>query len=145
MDNQTTNKQSFLGSGWAFPITFSVGNLELNLTQYEKNVNDSIDIILKTNRGERCLEPSFGTGLSQFLFRKMDETLKGEIIDAVESSLLNYEPRIDVKMVDVTYSEEHKGTVLINIEYVYSKTNTRHNYIFPFYLKEGTSLNHNIK
>ena len=145
MDNIETKGKDYLGSGWAFPITFSMGNLELNLTQYEKNINDSIDIILQTNKGERCLEPKFGTGLSQFLFRKMDETLKGEIIDAVKTSLLYNEPRIDVKIVDVVYSEEERGTVLINIEYVYNKTNTRHNYIFPFYLTEGTNLNHNMK
>ena len=75
----------------------------------------------------------------------MDETLKGEIIDAIESSLLHNEPRIDVENVEVTYSEEHRGTVIIDIAYVYSKTNTRHNYVFPFYVNEGTNLNHTMK
>ncbi|NQY29151.1 MAG: GPW/gp25 family protein [Flavobacteriaceae bacterium] len=145
MDSIGTKEKGYLGSGWAFPITFSIGNLELNLTQYEKNVNDSIDIILQTNKGERCLEPDFGTGLSQFLFKKMDETLKGEIIDAIESSLLHNEPRINVENIEVTYSEEHRGTVIIDIAYVYSKTNTRHNYVFPFYVNEGTNLNHTMK
>ena len=140
MGKKARHKKEFLGSGWAFPISFSKGNLEVRLTQYEQNINDSINILLKTNRGERCLEPYYGAALRQFMFRKMDETLKGEIIDEVESALLHNEPRIEVKNVEVTYSEEHKGTVFIHIEYEYTKTNTRHNYIFPFYLNEGTSL-----
>jgi phage baseplate assembly protein W len=89
VDNQLSKQPgSFYGSGWSFPVTFSVGNYQLDLTSYEANVNDSIDIILQTNKGERCLEPQFGSGLQQFFFRKLDETLKGEMIDAVKNALL---------------------------------------------------------
>jgi len=136
------NKQenSYLGSGWSFPVTFSVGNYELNLTSYESNINDSIDIILQTRMGERILESRFGSGLQQFIFRKMDESLKGEIADTVKTSLLHNEPRITVKEVDVEYPDLRNGVVSITITYVYNQTNTRHNYVFPFYLKEGTNL-----
>ena len=71
----------------------------------------------------------------------MDDTLKGEIIDAVETSLLDNEPRITVESVDVVFSDIESGAVEVYIDYIYNQTNTRHNYVFPFYLKEGTSLN----
>lgn len=134
------HEDSYLGSGWAFPVTFSVGNYRLNLTSYELNINNSIDIILKTRMGERILEPGFGSGLQQFIFRKMDESLKGDIIDAVKTSLLHNEPRITVKDVEVNFPDLQTGLVEITIIYVYNQTNTRHNYVFPFYLKEGTNL-----
>ena len=141
MDNQIKqHEHSYLGSGWAFPVTFSVGNYRLNLTAYESNINDSIDIILKTRMGERILEPGFGSGLQQFIFRKMDESLKGEIADTIKSSLLQNEPRISVKEVEVDFPDLQTGLVMIKIFYVYNQTNTRHNYVFPFYLKEGTNL-----
>ncbi|MBI3134481.1 MAG: GPW/gp25 family protein [Bacteroidetes bacterium] len=141
MDRQLSNRaNSFLGSGWSFPVTFSVGNFELNLTSYEDNINDSIDLILLTRQGERCMEPGFGSGLQQFFFRKMDETLKGEISDAVMTSLLHNEPRISVQDVEVEYTDMQKGIVSIEITYVYNQTNTRHNYVFPFHLNEGTNL-----
>ncbi|NQY07943.1 MAG: GPW/gp25 family protein [Flavobacteriales bacterium] len=140
MGNSTTNNQNFLGSGWAFPITFSSGNLELKLTQFEENIRDSIDVILKTNLGERCLEPQFGTPLKQFFFKVMNQSLKGEIIDVIKFSLLEHEPRISVKEVTANYDSDQPGTVLVSIEYVYIKTNTRHNYVFPFYIKEATNL-----
>ena len=134
------NGSEFLGSGWAFPVTFSAGNGQLNLTQYEDNINDSIDVILQTIRGERNLDPDFGSGLQQFFFRKMDHTLKGEIKDAIEYALLINEPRITVKNVSVEFVNLSKGTIKINIEYIYNQTNTRHNYVFPFHINEGTNL-----
>lgn len=141
MDKQLSNREnSFLGSGWSFPIGFSSGNLKLNVSSYEDNINDSIDLILMTKKGERCMEPQFGSGLQQFFFRKMDETLKGEIADAVKSSLLQNEPRIAVKEVNVDFTDVSSGLVAIEVIYVYNQTNTRHNYVFPFHLKEGTNL-----
>lgn len=141
MGNTITKlENNFLGSGWSFPVTFSAGNFQLNTTSYEDNINDSIDIILQTNKGERCMEPQFGSGLQQFFFRKMDETLKGEIRDAVKTSLLQNEPRITVKDVTVSFTDIQNGIIEIGITYVYNQVNTRHNYVFPFHLNEGTNL-----
>ena len=134
------HENNYLGSGWSFPVTFTAGNYQLNLSSYESNINDSIDIILQTRMGDRILEPRFGTGLQQFIFRKMDESLKGEIADVVKMSLLHNEPRITVKEVEVEFPDVRKGLVSICIKYVYNQTNTRHNYVFPFHLKEGTNL-----
>jgi uncharacterized protein len=133
-------ENNFLGSGWAFPITFSKGNLLVSVSSYENNINNSIDIILKTHKGERNLEPQFGSGLQKFFFRKMDSTLKGEITEAVKYSLLLNEPRISVKDVVVEYTDLLEGLVEITVIYVYNQTNTRHNYVFPFHIKEGTNL-----
>ena len=112
----------------------------MKLTSYEDNINESINAILLTKKGERCLEPQFGSGLQQFFFRKMDATLKGEIKDAVKVSLLQNEPRITVMNVDVDFADLQNGLVEIAITYEYNQTNTRHNYVFPFYLNEGTNL-----
>lgn len=142
MDKQLLNKptRQFLGSGWSFPVSFSAGNYQVNLTAYEDNINNSINTILMTRRGERCMEPQFGSGLQQFFFRKMDATLKGEIIDAVKTSLLHNEPRITVLSVAVNYADMLNGFIDIVINYKYNQTNTRHNYVFPFHIKEGTNL-----
>jgi uncharacterized protein len=138
--DKTKQENHFLGSGWAFPVTFSEGNHLLSLTGFEQNVNESIRIVLLTNNGERCLNPGFGSGLQQFFFRKMDETLKGEIIDAVKFALMSNEPRITVQEVTAVYADIQLGLIEIRILYVFNQTNTRHNYVFPFYIKEGTNL-----
>lgn len=130
----------FLGSGWSFPVTFSGGNFQLITTKYESNINDSIRAILTTRKGERNMAPQFGSGLQQFFFKKIDQTLKGEIKDAVESSLLDNEPRITVENVEVNITDMIKGRVDIEISYIYNQTNTRHNCVCPFHINEGTNL-----
>ncbi|HEU4719677.1 MAG TPA: GPW/gp25 family protein [Bacteroidia bacterium] len=141
MDRQLSKQENnFLGAGWAFPVAFSNGNYQVDSSSYEKNINDSIDIILQTKNGERAFDPQFGSGLQQFFFKKMDETLKGEIQDAVEAALLLNEPRITVQSVAVEYADIQDGLVEITIVYIYNQTNTRHNYVFPFHLNEGTNL-----
>lgn len=131
---------SFLGSGWSFPVVFSDANYQLNLTAGEDNINEAIDLVLMTRMGERCYQPQFGSGLQRFFFRNMDETLKGEIADAVKMSLLHNEPRITVNEVSVNFTDLQSGHAEIRIGYACNKTNTRHNHVFPFHLKEGTNI-----
>lgn len=141
MDKQFVKQEKqFLGSGWAFPVTFTLGNYELNLSAFEDNVNHSIEAILKTRMGERCMECDFGSGVQQYFFRTMDATLQGEITDAVKAALLNNEPRITVKDVKVNFTDPANGLTEVEITYIYNQTNSRHNYVFPFHIKEGTNL-----
>jgi phage baseplate assembly protein W len=140
VDNQLSKQASHLGSGWAFPVTFSAGNYQLQLSSYAENVNDSIHSILMTRMGERAMEPQFGSGLQQFFFRTMDDTLKGEIIDAIKVSLLHNEPRITVISVSADFIDLLTGLTEVTVTYMYNQANTRHNYVFPFHIKEGTNL-----
>ncbi|CAD0007539.1 MAG TPA: GPW/gp25 family protein [Flavobacterium sp.] len=141
MDKIADKKENvFLGSGWAFPVSFSAGNHQVNISANETNINESINIILNTRKGERTLESNFGSGLQQFMFRKIDNTLKGEIVETIQFSLLRYEPRIIVQEVRVAATDLINGVVEILIIYIYAQTNTRHNYVFPFHLNEGTNL-----
>ncbi len=132
--------KEFLGSGWAFPVTFSSGNYHMITSQYEGNIEDAINVIMQTHFGERPLSPNFGSGLQQYFFKKMNTSLKSEIKNTVEKSLLDNEPRIKVLDVEVIFADFSEGLVEITIDYVYNQTNTRHNYVYPFYVKEGTNL-----
>jgi phage baseplate assembly protein W len=140
VDKQKIIQKEFLGSGWSFPVTFSAGNHQVQLTKYEDNINEMIDLIMQTTFGERPFEPQFGSGLQTFFFKEMRPTLQGEIRDAVKSALLDNEPRIKVLNVDVVFADLLNGLVEITISYMYNETNTRHNYVYPFYIKEGTNL-----
>lgn len=134
------NENHFWGSGWSNPPVFEVGNYKLELLDKVNNINSCIDVLLQTKKGDRIMNPYFGSGLNTFLFRNMDSTLKGEIIEAVKMSLLKNEPRITVTEVDVDFVNEQEGEIAISIVYEVNKTNTRHNHVFPFNIKEGTQL-----
>ena len=134
------NDSSFLGSGWSFPPTFEVGNYQLNMSHKQNNINQSIDIILQTPQGERSIMPLFGSTLHSFLFKNMTTLLQNEIIDAVKSALLDYEPRITVDNVVLEVISGEQYGVAIQIYYTVKKTNSRYNHVYPFIQNEATNV-----
>jgi phage baseplate assembly protein W len=131
---------SFLGTGWSFPPTFEVNNYRLNMTHKQDNISQSIDLILQTNQGERSLMPQFGSSLRSFLFRPFDAPLQNEIIAAVKSALLEYEPRIIVNNVILEPLTGNLSGVAIYIDYTLKITNSRFNHVYPFVLNDATNL-----
>ncbi len=130
---------SFLGTGWSFPPTFEVSNYQLNMTHEQHNINQSIDLILQTNQGERSLMPLFGSPLRHFLFKSLNAPLQNEIINAVKIALLEHEPRISVNNVRLEPLTEQSG-VSIYIDYTIRLTNSRFNHVYPFVLNDATNL-----
>lgn len=130
----------FLGSGWAFPVSFSTATYRVATNSSIANINDNIRIVMLTVLGERVFQPLFGSGLQEYQFNKIDATLKGALASATKKALLNGEPRISVLSVEVKVTDIAAGTVDISITYVCNQTNTRHNYVFPYHLNEGTNL-----
>ncbi len=133
----------FLGSGWSFPPTFSMGNHQLTMTSQQRNINQSIDLILNTRCGDRSLDPDFGTRLHTLVFTNYNRMVHDEIIDTVTSALRSFEPRIKVLQVTVVPRDAAETQIDITVDYLIKNTNTRHNHVYPFALNEATQLNVN--
>ena len=126
--------QKFLGTGWAFPIKVNSRG-GLSYSQHEKDIEESIYIILATSKGERIMRPDFGCGIHDFVFSPADEFTMQSIKKRVEEAHRDWEPRIDLMGVDVSPVERNR--LIINIEYRVRSTNTFYNLVYPFYLEEG--------
>jgi phage baseplate assembly protein W len=123
----------FIGRGWAFPIrTDATGSIAL--VSHERELEESIGLILGTAFGERPMRPEFGCGIHEYVFAPADATTAGRIGYEVRASLERWEPRVDVIDVIVSSHDEQPGTLFIDIEYVERQTNDRRNLVFPFYL-----------
>lgn len=133
------NDNTFLGQGWAFPPTFDNVFYGAGLTAGVDNINQSIDLLLKTPKGSRSVMPNFGSNLSAFVFQRMTAAQQQELIQSVERTLLNFEPRIKVLEVTVAMSSD-AATAFVNIVYLIIQTNARHNHVFPFSVIEATNL-----
>jgi phage baseplate assembly protein W len=138
--NNQEKQSSFLGAGWSFPPNFNKGNHQLTISSKNSNIKQSIDIILQTPTGTRNTNPEFGCELNRFLFSRFDASLAAEIINCVQTALLDYEPRIKVESVEVNTANDSDVTLLIGINYKIKMTNSRDNHIFPFYLNEASNL-----
>jgi phage baseplate assembly protein W len=63
------------------------------------------------------------------------------MVDKIKTAILYYEPRIDVKKIDMVEDEMLEGKILIEIEYIVRSTNSRLNFVYPFYKGEATEVN----
>lgn len=134
------NKLAFLGRGLGFPPTFDKQKKDVEMIDGELDIKQSLEIILSTEPGERILEPDFGCNLQQMLFENLNLTMVSLMEDIVETALIFHEPRIEVNSVTIETDEVLGGKVLIKVDYTIPSTNSRFNFVFPFYLEEGTDL-----
>ncbi|HEX2059902.1 MAG TPA: GPW/gp25 family protein [Thermoanaerobaculia bacterium] len=131
-------EKTFLGTGWVFPPTFSRRTGSVDTVGGDLDIHESLAILFSTSIGERVMLPTYGTDLWRLVFGTMTVTLQTEIGGAVRQAILMWEPRIDVLEVNVQADPSLGGTVLVEIDYVVRQTNSRSNFVYPFYLQEGT-------
>lgn len=129
----------FLGQGWSFPPTFTRSGNTLEMVKAEKDIKQSLEILLSTTLGERVMRSDFGADLHQQIFEPMDAAFSTFISDIISQAIVNYETRVDLDAVDVDV-ESNDGRIVLTISYTIISTNTRSNIVYPYYLNEGTNL-----
>ncbi|MBN9400231.1 MAG: GPW/gp25 family protein ['Candidatus Kapabacteria' thiocyanatum] len=134
-------KRPFLGRGWTFPPTFDNALARVEMLEEEADVTSSLEILLGTMRGERIMLPLYGCGMEELVFESLDTRIKTLMIDKIESAILYHEPRVLVERVQLDDSNELEGVVLISVTYKVKTTNSRFNFVYPFYRQEGTDIN----
>ena len=128
--------RAFLGTGMKFPPQIDPGTGRFALSSGLQNVKESVYIILMTNRGERWLDPSFGSDIMRYTFMDTSLTMLNLLSSDLRALLLEQEPRIRDVTVDID-PEVRDGCMLVNVGYTVADTNTRDNLVFPFYLNAG--------
>jgi len=135
--NNESERKDFLGRGWSAPIALEPRTGLVQSIAYEKDIRQSILIILETAPGERVMRPNFGCGIHDLVFTSLDSTTLQLIRSSVEDAMRRCEARIE--LLDVTVDEEatSEGMLLVELQYRVRRTNQVGNLVFPFYFKEG--------
>jgi phage baseplate assembly protein W len=140
--------RAFLGRGWSFPPTFDPPTFErkarrVQMLEHEADIVSSLHILLSTARGERIMVPQYGCNMDELVFENLDTRMRTLMADKIESAILYHEPRIDLERVQVDDDPdaELEGRVLIGVIYRVKETNSRFNFVFPYYRDEGTDIN----
>ena len=138
MTAQAQTAPSFLGTGWSFPPSFHRGGAEVAMVSDADDVHQSLQILLATSQGERPMQEDFGGSLDSVLFEEMNPSLASRVTSLVYDAILDHEPRVELRAVDVTTADE-AGVLRIAIDYGIRGTNSRFNMVFPFYLNEAVA------
>lgn len=129
----------FLGTGWAFPPRFDPGGAGVAMVSGHDDIAQSLAILLATRRGERVLHEDFGCELGDFLFGEISQRMVGQVRDLVSDAILHHEPRIRLDEVRVSADRAGDGVLLVTIDYTVRATNSRFNFVYPFYLREASA------
>ena len=85
--------------------------------------------------------PQYGCNLDELVFESLDTRMKTLMADKIESAILYHEPRIELEGVRLDDTQELEGVVLIDVTYRVKSTNSRFNFVYPYYKLEGTDIN----
>jgi phage baseplate assembly protein W len=131
----------YLGTGWSFPPDFTGPATGVAMLEADADVASSLQILLSTVPGERVMQPLYGCNMRELVFESLDTRMKTLIQDKIDSAILYFEPRVTLENVTLDDSQILEGVVLISVIYQVKSTNSRFNFVFPYYIQEGTDIN----
>lgn len=147
-DGELIAMDSFLGTGWSFPPEFVVRKADgpsrpagqVRLTADEADIEASLRILFGTATGERFLQPTYGLDMRELLFDSISTTMRTYLEDRIRTTVLIFEPRIDLLALRVDTTMQTEGRLAIEVEYAVRSTNSRFNLVYPFALNDGNEV-----
>ncbi|ACR10852.1 GPW/gp25 family protein [Teredinibacter turnerae] len=141
------NESAFLGTGWAFPPTFSGETRSAEMVSHDEDIKQSLKILFSTSVGERVMHPNFGCNLKANVFDEMTQGTITKIKDNIRRAVLFYETRISLERIEIHIDRNpanpqsvYNGYIAIELHYTVRTTNTRSNMVYPFYFAEADNL-----
>lgn len=136
MANVNDPNKAVLGSGWSFPLRVdSRGGM--SLSSQERDIDEAIQVILATAKGERRMRPEFGCSIHDLVFAPNNATTFGLVAHYVREALGWWEPRIEVIDVGVGPDPQEPARLLIDVKYRVRATSDERNLVYPFYRIPG--------
>lgn len=90
--------------------------LDLNSDPKRAIKADLLHLIL-TRKGQRLYLPDFGTDLLKFIFEENDEITLAGIKQEITTVVERYLPKLQIKEISVTQSEENEHVSVVRIDY----------------------------
>ncbi len=103
-----------------FSLNAMTGDV-VRLTELDA-VKRAIKNIVMTNKYERLLNPRFGAGINDLLFEPMSPLTTMTLRDAIEDTIVTYEPRADLITLDVV-PDEYSQTYYVDLVFSLRSTN----------------------
>lgn len=129
-------KREYLGRGMKFPPQVNSATGRFVTVSELESVKESIYLILMTQKTERFLRPDFGSDLMAYTFMDVNLTNINIMCGNIRREIQRQEPR--VRDVDVTADPNIRdGCLVVSVDYYVIGSNTRDNFVFPFYLNTG--------
>ena len=101
------------------------GLTETTLEQAGHNIKN----LLLTAKGERVMQPDFGSDLRALLFEQADENIGEKIEDTILESISTWLPYISVEKIDIIQDESNLNLMKVNLNFYLNYEPNRFNTI----------------
>ncbi len=108
--------------GIALPFGPGQSNFKLNYTTLDQARTNIVNLLL-THKGERFMQPDFGTNLRRFLFQPNTSNTGQQIRNEIISAIKFWLPYVNLENISVDRSVENIDQYRINVALTFSVTN----------------------
>lgn len=114
-------------NNYAYGITLPIkrgntGFFEQAFTSFEQ-AKSNLKNLLLTRKGERVMQPNFGSGLHELLFEQADDQLEQRLEEEITNTVNFWLPYIDIKEIEVTMTDEMKDRNQVDMKVVFNVGN----------------------
>ena len=110
---------------WSFPIEVDPKTGKIKMSSKTTETRQSILLLLKTVRGEREVQPLYGSRLNQFAFEPISYELIREITEEVIRTISYWEKRVEAVDVQILEQDKENSQLLFQISYQIKETKER--------------------
>jgi len=89
------------------------GRTQTTLEQAGSNIKN----LLLTAKGERVMQPDFGSRLRELLFEQYTEDLSSRIQSEIQDAISTWLPYINISNVNIIQSDEDPNTTSVDIDF----------------------------
>ena len=89
------------------------GTTETTLEQAGFNIKN----LLLTAKGERVMQPDFGSGLRELLFEQYTEDLEERIAEEIQEAMSTWLPYIIISSVDIIQDETNPNQTKVDLDF----------------------------
>ena len=129
-------EDQFIGSGWSFPPSFDQQTAGVVMSTGVRDIEQSLEIIFSTALGERLMNPLFGCALDSMVFEAMNTSHLSYLENMIRTAIIYHEARIDADRITVE-PDPIEARLMIAIGYRVRGSNSRFNFVYPFYLNRA--------
>lgn len=109
----TTEFESY-AIGLSLPLSITNTAFAQTFTTTEQ-VKTNIRNLLLTQRGERIMQPEFGSGLREILFEFNNEDVSAQIQTTIETTLQKWLPYVSVESIEIEQTDSLKDNNRVNV------------------------------
>lgn len=122
---QKDSNPELQASAYGIKLPAKLGNngyFDQAFTSYEQ-AKSNLRNLLATKKGERIMQPEFGTGLQSLLFEQLDDNLEQNLQSVITETVRFWLPYINIEEIDVRMTDEMKDMNRAEMSITFSVAN----------------------